>query len=151
MGTRFQFGLERVRDLRAHAEEQAKEQFAASLTQRAHGEAMLREAEHRLEDARVGHVGAAVAQPISGVMLLTQQAYVERLERSCQEAVVDLQRADQRLAADRAVLARASQDREVLDQLEARQRAEHQRVQARIEDAEIDEMALRVHARRSAA
>jgi flagellar export protein FliJ len=58
---------------------------------------------------------------------------------------------DSELQASRDSLTHASQRREVLDQLEARQREVHRRDAERREGAELDEMALRVHGRRRAA
>lgn len=147
MAPRFRFGLERVRELREHAEEQAKEQFASSLSQRAHGVALLRAAEGRLESAR----GECATGPVSGADLLSRQAFIERLERSRRDAVIDLQERERRLAGDRAALARASQEREVLDQLKARQRAAHLRDLARAESAQLDDLAIQAHIRRRAA
>ena len=47
----FTFGLERVRELREHAESQAKEQLAASLNQQMKGAAMLAAASDALAEA----------------------------------------------------------------------------------------------------
>jgi len=151
MAARFQFGLERVRELRVHDEEQAKEQFAASLSHRAHGEAMLRAAEHQLEQARREQGDFSGGEALSGAQLLARQAYVERLERSRLDAVVELKQRDCRLADDRVALTRASQEREVLDQLEDRQRTAHMRELERVERAEIDDIAIQNHVRRNAA
>ncbi|MEI2702452.1 MAG: flagellar export protein FliJ [Baekduia sp.] len=151
MAARFQFGLERVRDLRAHTEEQAKEQFAASLSHRAHGEAMLRAAEHQLAEARSGHRAGMPDSSLTATDLLAHQAYVERLERSRRDAVVELEQREQDLADSRARLERASQDREVLDQLRERQRMAHLHEVERAERAEIDDIAIQNHIRRKAA
>ncbi|MEZ5120048.1 MAG: hypothetical protein R2736_00460 [Solirubrobacterales bacterium] len=47
MSKPFRFRLERVRELRAHAEDRAREELAASLGAQLRGEAMLRAATHR--------------------------------------------------------------------------------------------------------
>lgn len=151
MAARFHFGLERVRELRVHDEDQAKEQFAASLSHRAQGEAMLRAAEHQLAQARREHGAGATGAPLSGAELLAHQAYVERLERSRRDAVVELTQRDDRLEGDRAHLMRASQEREVLDQLKDRQRTAHMRKVELAERAEIDDIATQNHVRRHAA
>jgi len=149
METPFRFGLERVRDLRAHDEEQAKEQFAASLSQRVRGEAMLRAVEDRLRGARRDTASVQrSAIPLSGAALVSQQAWVERLERSCRDAARRLNDYDVQLQARRSELTDASRRREVLDQLEQRQREAHRQVCERRAGAELDEMALRVYARR---
>src|SRR3954470_10091410 len=99
MSAPFRFGLERVRDLRAHDEELAKEQFAATLSQRLRGEALLRAAGDRVRTARG--------------------------ERTRADAEVRLRGLDADLGASRAGLTDASRKREVLDKLEQRQRAAH--------------------------
>lgn len=149
MAPHFTFGLQRVRDIRAHDEDQAKEQFAASLSQRVRAEAMLRAAEERLQEARTD--AGTIAGPLTGSALVSRQAWVERLQRSRDEAAVEVTARDAALQRSRASLTDASRAREVLDQLKARQREAHRLEAARREGAELDEMALQVHARRTAA
>jgi flagellar protein FliJ len=143
----FRFGLERVRELRAHDEERAKEQFAASLSQRVRGEALLRSVDERLRTARADSAppqGLAV----DAAMLVSRQAWVERLERSRADAEVRLRSYDAELEARRVSLTDASRNREVLDKLRERQRQAHQRDAARREGAVLDEIALRTHRQR---
>jgi flagellar protein FliJ len=140
----FRFGLERVRELRAHDEERAKEQFAASLSQRVRGEALLRAADERLRDAR------ADATPSEGLSvdaatLVSRQAWVERLERSKADAELRLRSFDIELEQRRGALTDANRNREVLDRLRARRHEEYRRDAARREGAVLDEIALRTH------
>jgi flagellar protein FliJ len=154
METPFRFGLERVREIRAHDEEQAKEQFADSLSQRVRGEAMLRAAEDRLREAQRSDgtgLAGAFGGPISGDALVARQAWVERLERTRDDAAVRLQGLDMALARSRESLTDASRRREVLDQLKRRHREKHVRECERRESNAIDEMALNVHNRRRSA
>lgn len=154
MSSPFRFGLERVREIRVHDEEQAKEQFAASLSERVRGEALLRAAEARLEQARVEQAPSGLAgtgETLTGTALVARQAWVERLERSRLDAEQQLRGLDAQLARSRASLTDASRRREVLDKLKDRQRDAHRRDAERREGAELDEMALRVHGRRAAA
>jgi flagellar FliJ protein len=151
MSAPFRFGLERVRDLRAHDEELAKEQFAATLSQRLRGEALLRAAEDRLRHARADAVADEVVPPLSGMDLVTRQAWVERLERTRADAEVRLRGLDAEVEASRAGLTDASRKREVLDKLEQRQRQAHVADAQRREGAALDEMALGMHRRRLAA
>ncbi|MBI5107064.1 MAG: flagellar export protein FliJ [Solirubrobacterales bacterium] len=146
----FRFGLERVRELRAHDEERAKEQFAADLNQRLRGEAMLRAAEERLQDARTGAQPVEDA-PVTAAALLARQAWVERLERTRADAALNLQGLDARLEASRSSLTDASRRREVLERLKQRQREAHRREANRREAMDLDEIALRTHVRRAAA
>jgi flagellar FliJ protein len=149
METPFRFGLERVREVRAHTEERAKEQFAADLNQRLRGEAMLRAAEDRLRLARED-VHPVQSGSLSGAALVSQQAWVERLERSRVDAAARLQGLDAQLYASRTSLTDASRDREVLDRLKERKRAEHRKEAARREALELDEIALQTHTRKRA-
>jgi flagellar FliJ protein len=150
MSARFRFGLERVREIRAHDEDQAKERFAASLNARVRGEAALRAAEDRLRDAQSGVVSQALG-PLTGASLVSRQAWVERLDQSRVDAQLRLVNYESELQAKRTELQQASQAREVLDQLKTRQREQHRLQAERVEAAELDEMALQMHARRSAA
>jgi flagellar FliJ protein len=110
---------------------------------------MLRAAEQRLLEAREG--GPDAFGPLSGAALVARQAWVERLERSRDEAVVELSGLEAALQRSRASLTDASRAREVLDQLQARQREAHRLEALRREGVELDEMALQVHARQKAA
>ncbi|HEV3002243.1 MAG TPA: hypothetical protein VGW75_15985, partial [Solirubrobacteraceae bacterium] len=56
---RFRFGLERVREIRAHDEDRAKEAFAASLADRTRGAAMLAAAAREVDDAHAARRGGA--------------------------------------------------------------------------------------------
>jgi flagellar FliJ protein len=150
MSAPFRFGLERVREIRAHDEDQAKERFAASLNARLRGEAVLRAAEDRLRQAQAGVLEPALG-PLTGATLAARQAWVERLEQSRIDAQLRMANYEAELQARRTELRRASQAREVLDQLETRQREQHRLATERVEAAQLDEMALQMHARRSAA
>ncbi|QEC46840.1 flagellar export protein FliJ [Baekduia soli] len=150
METPFRFGLERVREIRAHDEQQAKERFAASLNERLRAEAVLRAAQERLDDAR-GPGAPAAPVAVSGQTLLARQAWVDRLQRSREDAQRRLQGTDEDLRRVRVELTDASRRREVLDKLKERQREAHRQAAERRESAALDEMALAVHSRRRAA
>jgi flagellar FliJ protein len=150
MSRPFRFGLQRVREIRAHDEDQAKERFAASLNARVRGEAVLRAAQDRLDEARSEAVPPSFG-PLTGATLVSRQAWVERLEHSKADAQLRMANYEADLARRRAELAGASRAREVLDQLEVKQREQHRLASERVEAAELDEMALQMHARRQAA
>jgi len=147
----FRFGLQRVRDLRAHDEDQAKERFAHSLNARLKGEAMLRAAEDRLRTAQDEAVPSDTGHPLTGAALVGRQMWVDRLKATRDDAAFQLQGLDAQLQDSRATLTAASQRREALDQLKARQREAHRLQAERREGAALDEMALQMHARRRAA
>jgi flagellar FliJ protein len=145
---RFVFGLERVRELRVHDEDRAKEELAASLAHRLRGEAMLRAAEQRLNDA---HALGRDGHGLTGAALVARQAWTERLERTRAEAAGDLLRATDEIAARRVAVADAGRARQALDRLRERKAAEHRAGVLRREGAELDEIALRGHLRGTAA
>lgn len=89
----------------------------------------------------------AVASRSSGLDLIAAQAYMERAERERREAALDLDRQDAEVAARRAALQSAARDRQVMDKLEERQRADHNAEWARRAQGQLDEVALTMHRR----
>ena len=146
---RFTFGLERVRELREHDEDRAKEAFAASLSLRLRGAALLAQASERLDEARDAHREHAAG--VTGNDLVARQAYLEQVERSRADAERELASRDNELAARRQALAEASRRRQALEKLKERRAAEHRLQANRAEGALLDEIALAQHVRRSAA
>ena len=145
----FTFGLERVRELREHAESQAKEELAASLNQRMKGAAMLAAASDALAEA------AAAGRPEEGARLnaadlIAQERWVQTLKRDEEDAALSLDRLDAEVDARRGSLGDASREREVLERLKTRRAAEHRTELARREAVELDEIALQMHTRRTA-
>jgi len=143
----FQFRLQRVRDLRARAEQCASEQLAASLAHHRRGEQELHAAAERVAQAQQSRRVTAGA---SGADLLAMQAYVERTQRAQQTAALDLGRREAEVDARRLALVHAAREHRALTRLEQRRREEHAQEAARAEGAVMDEVALTVH-RRSAA
>lgn len=144
---RFDFGLERVRKVRAHAEDCAKEALAASLAHRLRGEAQLQSVQDQLRAAHAAEVVTDTDATVDATMLRHRQAYLERLERTKLVAALELDRADVEVAARREVLTGASRKREVLDRLHDRQAAAHALEFARHQGALLDEIALQAHVR----
>ena len=123
----FTFRLERVKSLRERTEERAREDLAHELRLRLRGETMLREATYAVSGAAQSGRDAVLARS-TGLDLIAAQAYIERAERTRREAALDL-------------------DRQVMDKLEQRQRADHDRTWARRAQGALDEVALGVHRR----
>jgi flagellar FliJ protein len=142
----FTFRLERVKSLRERAEERAQEDLAHELRLRLRGEAMLREATYAASAATESGRDAVLARS-SGMDLIAAQAYIERAERTRREAALDLDRRDAEVDARRSALQAAARDRQVMQKLEDRQRAEHHRAWARRAQGAQDEIALGVHRR----
>ena len=145
--TPFRFGLERVRELRAHAEDRAREEFAASLTRRERDAAALAAAADLVQQARDTRLGGS-ALPLSGQDLITQQLWLERVEQDRRKAELEVARRDAEIESRRQALGAAQQRREVIERLKQRHRTEHQAADALRAAAALDEMALAVHRRR---
>jgi flagellar FliJ protein len=146
----FVFRLERVKSLRERAEERAREDLAHELRLRLRGEAMLLEATDAASAATQTGRDAVTARS-SGMDLIAAQAYIERAERTKREAALDLDRQQAEVEARRVALQAAARDRQVLDKLEERKRAEHNATWARKAQGALDEIALGVHRRGAAA
>jgi flagellar protein FliJ len=144
----FVFSLERVREVRAHEEDKAREAFAASLSLRARGIALLADAKARAAAAREQAI--AKNAPLSGAALLSEQAWLERVQRSQEQAALELDRRNDELEQSRAALAAAGQRRQVLDRLKDRKRQDHAVEAARRDAVALDEVALNGHIRRLA-
>ena len=142
----FTFRLERLQSLRRRAEARAQEELASELRLRMRGEAMLLEATHAASAAAQAGRDAALGRA-SGLDLIAAQAYIERAERTRREAALDLHRQEAEVAARRDALRAAARDRQVMDKLEERQRADHDRTWARRTQGALDEIALGVHRR----
>lgn len=144
----FTFRLERVRALRERAEDSARERLAASLSHRLAGEAMLQAADARVGGALDAWRETAPRTPASGADLVALQSYLERAERDRSVAARELDRCDAEVDARRDQLAAAARERQALERLKDRRRADHQREAGRRESAVLDEMAIGRYARR---
>jgi flagellar FliJ protein len=144
----FVFSLERVREVRAHEEDMAREAFAASLSLRARGVALLADAKARAAAAR--EQAMAKSAPLTGAALLSEQAWLERVQRSQEQAALELERRNDELEQRRAALANAGQRRQVLERLKDRKREAHQVESVRRDAVALDEVALNSHVRRLA-
>jgi flagellar FliJ protein len=147
----FTFRLERIRSLRERAEEAAREELARELSHRIRGEAMLREATHAAAAARAAGRDTVLASGASGADLLAAQAWMERVERRRHDAVADLDRVDADVARSREALTEAARAREAIERLKRRRRADHESEMQRRSQISLDEIALTVHRRGSAA
>ncbi len=143
----FTFRLERVRSLRERAEEQAQEHLARGLSDRLKSEALLQQAAGAARSAREATLGTALGGGATGHDLIAAQAFAERREAERQAAALDLHRRETEVAARRTALAAAAREREVIERLERRKRAEHVAECARLDQIELDEIALGVHRR----
>ena len=146
----FRFRLERVREMRERAEDEAKEALGAALRRQDELTARLADAGTRLEEARTSK-SATSGAACSVQAILAHQAFVERVEREQQAAELELSRHGAEVAARRAALQEAAREHQVLEKLRDKQAAAHRREAERVEARQIDELALAMHRRRSAA
>jgi flagellar FliJ protein len=147
----FTFRLERVRSLRERAEEAAREELARELSHRLRGEALLREATHAVSSARDTGRDTVLTTGASGADLFAAQAWMERAERRRLDALADLDRRDAEVARSRELLAEAARDRQAIERLKRRRRADHDAEGLRRAQTSLDEIALNVYRRGSAA
>jgi flagellar FliJ protein len=149
-GPSFRFRLERVRALRERHEDAAKQAFAGAMMDRNRSEQELEEAAERVAKAREAQLDAAAA-PTSATELMARQAYLERSERAVMASQEDLGRREVALEHRRGELTEAARDRQALERLKEHRRHEHEREQARVEAATLDEIALNGFRRKAAA
>lgn len=147
--TRFEFRLERVRALRERGEDLAKQELAGALTRRTSCEERLRANGDEMAGARDAQRDLAGA-PASAMELLARQQYLERVERDRVSGQQDLVRHDAEVDARRSTLRERARDRQVLERLKERRRADHARELLRVEGAALDEIALTIHRRKTA-
>jgi flagellar FliJ protein len=137
--------------VRESAEEQAREDLAASLALRLRGEGMLKAAEAELESARAARRSAGSSAAVSGLDLMTAQAYMEQAERRREARMLDLDRCDAEVETRRHALVEAARERQALERLKEKQRQDHLTESNRIAGIALDEMSLNMHRRRAEA
>jgi flagellar FliJ protein len=142
----FTFRLERVRTLRERAEERAREALSAELRNHAEGQALLNAATEAVGTAREhGRVAAGTRASVADFM--TAQNFLETTERRRAEAEIELARREAEVTVRRQELAVAARDRQAIDKLKERRKAEHDAEWARRSQNTLDELALAVHRR----
>ncbi len=147
----FTFRLERVRTIRERAEDRAREALTVELRSRAEGEALLRDATDAVSAARDQGRTTVSSGRISASDFISAQAFLERTERLRVEASLELSRREAEVEARREALAAAARDRQAIDKLKERRKAEHDAEWARKTQNTLDELALAVHRRGGAA
>lgn len=147
--TPFRFPLERLRALRERGEDLAKQDLAAALSRHASCAERVRAMGEQVSGAFAAQRAAAAGGATSPHDLAAHQAYLERMEQARDASRLDLDRHDAEVGARRDALREAARQRQALERLKDRRRADHERAAARAEGAVLDEIALTQH-RRSA-
>lgn len=149
-GPSFRFSLERVRALRERAEDAAREALAGAIHDHHRTQVAMEQAAQVVLEARDAQLRTA-GSPVAGAELLARQAYLEHSERSHRASLDALSRSEVRVAEHRHTLTEAARDRQALERLKDHRRADFEREQARLENLELDEIALNSYRRREAA
>jgi flagellar protein FliJ len=141
-----------VHDIRRQAERGAQEELATALGRQAGEEASLVRVDATIEGARERFRGMASGGEGThpGIDLAATNAYLERLAGHRALAVRDLNSSRGEVSQRRRDLQLAARERQALDRLRDRRRAEHDREMGRAEGAHNDELALAGHRRRNA-
>ena len=148
-GSSFRFRLERVRELRERREDLAKQELAISLADHFRAETAHRAAEERIANARAAQLDAAMSTN-NVTDLLAHQAYLERTESAKRATGHDLECRELELADRRDALQRAARDRQALERLKDRRRAEYVAEALRLESLDLDEIAINNYRRGAA-
>ena len=147
--TSFRFPLERLRALRERGEDLAKQELAGALHRQARCAERLRAMGEEVAGAFATQRAAAAGGASSAADLLAAQAYLERMQQAREAGQLDLDSHDAEVGARVDALREAARERQALERLKERRRAEHERAVARAEGAVLDEIAITQH-RRSA-
>lgn len=147
--TSFRFPLERLRALRERGEDLAKQELAGALHRHAHCAERLRAMGEEVANAFAAQRAAAAGGSSSAADLAAAQAYLQRMEQAREASQLDLDRHEAEVDQRRDALREAARQRQMLERLKERRRADHDRAVARAEGAVLDEIALTQH-RRSA-
>ena len=143
----FTFRLEKVRTIRERAEVRARETLGNELRARAEGEVLLRAATDAVDAARTTGRTTVTTGRVRALDFMSAQAYLERTERKRIEASLELARRDAEVNVRRQELSLAARNRQAIDKLKERQKAEHDAEWARRSQNTLDELALAVHRR----
>ena len=141
-----------MHDIRRQKERGAQEELATALGRQADEEHGLQSVDATIEDARERFRGtvAGTGEAMPGADLAATNAYLERLAGRRAVAVRDLNASRDEVGRRRRDLEEAARERQALDRLRDRRRAEHDRELARAESAQLDELALAGHRRKVA-
>jgi flagellar protein FliJ len=148
-GSQFRFRLERLRSLREQGEDAAKEALAGAMHDHRRSELELHRAVDSVARARAAQVDAG-SGPTTAMELMSRQSYLERTERAQVARRQDLDHHEIELTARRHALTEAARERQALERLKERRRADHDREAARRESVDLDEMAITGFRRRPA-
>jgi flagellar FliJ protein len=142
-GPSFRFRLERVRALRERHEDLARQALAKAIVERTCSQEHLSTIEAHLEYARCEQRQVAQeAATVSAAEMQARQAFMEHIENQRTAGARELARHDHMVADRDAEFGQAAREREMLERLKERQRAEHRHTLERVESNALDEIAM---------
>jgi flagellar FliJ protein len=150
VSTAFRFRLEPVRALQERKETEAQSALAAALAEATAAAGLVAAAQDRSAAALRDMAERHLAGPTTGAQLRAQEAWIDQTAVQHQATMLELDRRRTECDARRGLLTEAARDREVLERLRSRKRAEHEAAQERVAQTALDEIALGMHRRRSA-
>lgn len=137
---KWKFSLEAVRILKQRLEEEAARKLSQALVKLGQTKALLVETEKHLETAARN---CSRKQKVAAAELLQLTQYMNLLERQRAERQAACWEAEKQVVLARAHLEKVAREREILDRLHDRKKAEHDFHLAKQEQKWLDEMAQR--------
>lgn len=134
---RFAFRLQRVLDLRARAEDEAKQELAKAV-------GVLVGIEQRLKETAEEIVRAAKDRFKGGrsvAELRASELYLVRLEKTKQSLLEAAAKAELEVQRRREVFVEASRERKVIEKVQDKKKAEHKKAAEKEEAQRLDEIA----------
>lgn len=136
---KWKFSLETVRQLKQRIEEAAAQKHSHALIQLSKAKAALAETENELNATALMQFSNRSSHNAQQLIQFNQ--YFDLLEKQRKERLELVLRAEKETTLARAALEKAARDREILERLYGRQRAEHQFHVAKQEQKWVDDIA----------
>ncbi|ODU23099.1 MAG: flagellar export protein FliJ [Verrucomicrobia bacterium SCN 57-15] len=136
---KWKFSLETVRQLKQRIEEEAAQKHSRALIQLSKAKAALAETENELNATALMQFSNRSSHNAQQLIQFNQ--YFDLLEKQRKERLELVLRAEKETTLARAALEKAARDREILERLYGRQRAEHQFHVAKQEQKWVDDIA----------
>ncbi len=142
MAKRFIFRLEPVLRYRSQLEKEKQREFAAvQMEYNAKGD-QIRDLNQRFVQVQ-NRFGQAKSGGSDVKLWMSYQSYLNDIKNSIFNCLAEQQKISQRLEQKRTELVRAARERRVLEKLREKRFANHVRENDRLEQKELDEIALR--------
>jgi flagellar FliJ protein len=137
---RFKFGLQKILELKEHAEKEAEIELGKAV-----GALTLIE-QHiaRVTDERRDAAAKRFAAENGFTDMLNYERYIQRLDQTRDTLLMDAARAELVVAEKRDIYLEAARDRKALDKIKERRQVEYRKFALAAEDKELDDVAARM-------